>query len=185
MLHTISNWDSISFPVYRVPTGHNIQKDGTVLYSYREFMEDESKTIVPIIRILDDTSIPGDTLGKRRMQLLQMKGVKLLKLPRAIYFFSDLIKLCTGSTSFIDSNGMVFTYTKSRSVPLIFKKITRKFPILNSIGTIIEIEGLPSRFKTAYCLKSSEWVAGLLKIDSSYILYGIYDELYDNTRRKV
>jgi len=185
MLRTINDWDSISFPVYRIPTGHNIQRDGTVLYSYREFMEDETKEVVPVVRILDDTGMRGNTLGERRMQLLQIPSVKLLKLPRAIYFFSDLIKLCTGSTNFIDSNGKVFTYTKSRTVPLLFRKIIKKFPILNSIGTIIEVDGLPSRFKTSYCLKSNEWVAGILKIDSSYILYGIYEELYDNTRRKV
>lgn len=183
-MYTISDWDSISFPVYRVPYGHNIQSDGTVLYSYREFMDTDDNVLVPSIRILDDTSVKGDTLGKRRMQL-KLEDVKLLRLPRAIYFFSDLIKLSTGSTTFIDNNGKLFTYTKSKVYPLVFKKIIRKFPILNGIGTIIEVEGIPSRFKTAYYLKSSENVVGLLKIGNAYVLYGIYSEMYDDTRRKV
>lgn len=181
---SLSNWGEISFPVYRVPLGHTLKVEGTVTYSYKEYKDQESMEVKPSIRFLDDTSLAGDTLGKRRIQILQ-NGGKLLRLPRGIYFLGDLVKLASSGVQFVDSNGLLFKYKKTTRVPLIFKKIVRKLAIPNSIGTIIEVEGIPTRFKSSCSLSYEDKFVGLLKLGAGYILYAVYQELYDTTNRKV
>ncbi len=133
---------------------------------------------------MDDTSIPAETLGARRLILLK-SGVPLVRLNKGYYFIGDIIMAARTSNSFIDSTGILFTYKKSKSVPLIFRKITKRLPIPNATGTVVEVEGISSRFKTLLSLSPLAKVAGLLKMDSGYILYGIYDTMYKDSNRKV
>ena len=52
-------------------------------------------------------------------------------------------------------------------------------------GSIIEVEGIPSRFKTLYTLRKDELYAGILKDGFEYILYGVYKEKHKDTRREI
>lgn len=140
----------------------------------------EANEIVSKVSILDDTSIDADTLGKRRL-LLKEKGVPLLRINKVFYFVGDIIK--SSSNMFIDNTGRLFKYTKTRSVPLIFRKIIKKWNNPIGAGTIIEVDGIPTRFKTLS--RSGHSVAGLLEVDNGFILYGTYNEMYKDTRRKV
>lgn len=171
----------VSFPVFRIPNDYKLLYEGTVVYTYQEFM-DEDNNIIPQIRILDDISIDKPSLGLRRLELMVNK-VPLIKLSKAIFFIGDIIK--QSAKRFIDSSGKIFVYVKTKTVPLVFKRITKKWRNPNGVGSIFEVDGVPSRFKTIYSLQPEDVVAGLLKIGSGYVLYGIYTEMYDNTRRKV
>lgn len=133
--------------------------------------------------IIDDTNIKEATLGARRLHLLA-NNVRLFKLKNAIFFMGDFIKAAESGYYFIDSNGLIFTYNKTRNVPLVFHKILEVIPI-KSGGAVLTIEGIPQRFK---CLNvpTTEKYAGLLKLSKlEYVLYGLYDNRLPNSRRKI
>lgn len=152
-------------------------EDGVILF-IRHFLEGPIK-----YKVVDDTTVPGSTLAMRRLHLLK-EGVPLRKLDKAVFFLGDLVKLATATMWFIDSSGLLFQYKKTTSAKLLFKKITHVHPIPSG-GAVIEIEGIPSRFKCLFAPKHDEKFAGVLVHGRSYILYGLYKEQFDNTRRNI
>lgn len=179
----IAKLNDISFPVYLLPEKPIV--DGSVSFYLRGKDTDYSDAMYKIL-VIDDKGIPGDTLASRRMKLLTKK-ITLYKLKVAIFFVSDFIKLASKSSWFIDSNGKLFNYTKTSKVPLVFKEIRKIIPT-NSGGLIVEVEGIPSRYKTLMPLRSYKDVpkyAGLLKVDSGYILYGLYPNKLKDTNRMI
>lgn len=173
--------NDIAFPVFLLPEKPLF--DDSVSFYLRgkdtEYSDAQYKLL-----IIDDKKVQGDTLAARRMYLLT-KATTLYKLKVAIFFISDFIKLASKSSWFIDSNGQVFSYTKTLRVPLLFKKIA-KLVSTSTGGLIVEVEGISSRFKTLLPLRSYTEVpkyAGILKIDKGYLLYGLYkDRLKDSNR---
>lgn len=176
------NLTEISYPVFRLGTERPLFENGVVLYITRT-REDDSSEIVTTYRIVDDQSIPGGSLAKRRLKLLS-DGIRLKRISRAVFFLGDLIKLATSNTWFIDSAGSVFRYVRKTRTLLQFKKIHHVIPIKTG-GAILEIEGIPSRFKCLYTPKPNELYAGVLKYGLSYVLYGVYTEQYDDTWRLI
>jgi hypothetical protein len=170
----------LAYPVFRLGTEKPIFTDGVVLYYRQYIIDDESKETYHII---DDTTIDKPTLALRRIELLKM-GVKLQKLSRATFFLSDFIKLADRSTWFIDSNGQVFQYKKHKWAKLTFKKVKYVIPIKTG-GAIIEVEGVPGRFKTLYVPDPSNRYAGLIIDGMGYILYGMYPEQLKDSRRMI
>jgi hypothetical protein len=139
------------------------------------------------VHIVDDKSIEGDTFGKRRTKLLLdslTSGVKLQKINTCLFFLGDLIRVANNKLYFIDSQGKVFKYTKSRTVPLVYRKITNTIKIIG--GILIEVEGIEGRFKALFPPNDVHKYAALLKESkNSYILYG-YSEIYrSDTVRKI
>lgn len=181
LINTI-NLAEISYPVYNVIGNHRPLKDGLITYTFSVSGYKDEEPISKI-RLIDDKSIKEPTLGKRRLQLLA-QGVELAKLGKAMFFLADLIKLAKSNHHFIDSNGKVFVYKKSTRANLTFKKIQHIFPIETG-GAIIEVQGLPQRFKCLFMPKSHETYAGILHWGKSTILYGLYDRKYADTWRKV
>lgn len=172
----------VNFPVYRIPSGVELKREGTVRYVLREYLLADGLTYKKTVGVLDDTSIPEESLGRRRL-VLKAQGVPLLALRHVCYFLADLIR--HPSSTYIDSSGKVFQYTKTTNVPLIFKKITKVLPNSSGLGTILEVEGVPTRFKSMISITKSQKYAALLRLPQGYILYGIYSEEHKPTRRKV
>ena len=173
--------DKIVYPVFLLGEEQPLFVDGVCFYSRTYIDQDANQTSV--IKIVDDKNLPAPTLAKRRLSLLA-SGVKLKRIGTAVFFLGDLIKLATAKRWFVDSSGLVFKYTKSTTVKLMFKPIE----LIHSIpsgGAIIKVKGIPSRFKCLYEPEAHEIYAGVLKIGLSYILYGVYDTLHDDTRRKI
>lgn len=135
------------------------------------------------LKIVDDTNIDKPNLALRRLQILKDNG-PLKKINKAVFFIGDLIKLADSKTWFIDSNGLVFKYTKTKSVKLQFKKIKAIIRIKTG-GAIIELEGIPTRFKTLYTPSNSIQYGGVLVDKMGYILYGLYLEKQKDTVRKI
>lgn len=171
----------VSYPVYRVGLEKPEIKDGVIYYHYKLEKDDKVDTV---IKIVDDKSVEGDTLGKRRLSLLK-DGMPLAKIGMAIFFLGDLVKIAKPKMWFIDSKGTLFNYKKSNKAKLVFKRIVRKIPIPTG-GTILEVEGIPSRFKCLHKPLNEENYAGILMLNGmSPILYGLYDRKYDSTWRMI
>ena len=171
--------NQVSFPVYKLKDTPP-SKEGDVL-----FYATQSKKGTRV-HIVDDTSLPG-TFGIRRVRLAQLElegKLELFKIKCALIFLADLIKMSKGSMYFIDATGKVFKYTKTRTVPLVYKKITN---IIKSIGnTIIEVEGVAGRFSCLYPPLDTQRYAALLRESSKgYLLYGFSEIKQKDTHRKI
>jgi len=170
---------SLAYPIFKLPSHPNVE-DGVMFY-YSETEKDD--VTYGKLQIIDDINVEGDTLAKRRMRLLADK-VTLFNLKNAIFFLADLIKLATPSTYFIDSNGKLFNYKKTTSVKLKFYKINKVIPIPTG-GAIIEVDGMPARFKVLNTPTGDIKCAGILHLGMSNLLYGVYSEIPEDTRRMV
>lgn len=173
----------IAYPVFKLGANKPNTEKGVSFYYYER--EDDEGNILPKLFILDDKNLPQESLSLRRMQLA-IQDVPLFKISRAIFFLGDLIKLAAPKVWFIDSNGKVFNYNKTTRAKLKFYKIARLLPI-NSGGAIVEAEGISTRFKSLYLppVELALNYVGLLHFGKSLVLYGFYDDKYDDTWRMV
>jgi hypothetical protein len=175
--NSMAGLNEIQFPVYLIGKEKPQEHDG-VLFFHRSDREGNDT-----ILIVDDKNWHDETLAQRRLKIMMLREDALFKITQSIFFISDLIKLSSPSTWFIDNLGKLFIYKKSKSVELIFKKIESTIRI-NTGGAIIIAEGIETRFKCLYAPNNEKFV-GLLKIGRGYILYGIYDEKPNDTRRMI
>lgn len=171
----------IAWPVYRLSEKPPKQLNGVTFFS-TEYVG-EGNEVYHVIKVVDDLSISGSTLGIRRLKIKESKTVKLHNINVAIYFLADLIKLAKTTTWFIDSNGKVFQYKKSTRAKLETKKIKQVLPTAG-LGCVLEIEGLSQRFKCMIRPKTENY-AVLLKLDKSYMLYGLSDSNKPNSWRLI
>lgn len=171
----------ISFPVYKIGINKPTVEDGVTFFIYGK--DTKYSDAEYMIEVVDDTNVPGTNLATRRLHLIS-NNTKLFKLKIAIFFLGDLIKLAKSNLWFIDSKGFLFQYKKSIKVPLVFSKIKNIIPI-NTGGSIIEVEGIATRFKTLLAPNDDQRYAAILHWNNAYILYGLYDQKYKNTHRYI
>jgi hypothetical protein len=133
-------------------------------------------------RIVDDKNIDKPTVGLRRLALANK--VSLFPIGSAIYFLADLIKLAKSTTWFVDNTGQVFQHKKSKRAKLTTKRIKQVLPAA-TIGCVIEVEGLSTRFKSMQIPKAYETYAGLLEFSDGHIFYGFYDRPIKDTWRLI
>lgn len=110
----------ISFPVYVVHTDNIELIDGIL------WIDDQ---------VLDDRNMPGDTLGKRRLQT-PMKSLYPLK-----YMIENEIGLISHRrNTFIDSDGEPFIYVKTRTATIKYHKIAKIEK--KEIATVLWLKGI-------------------------------------------
>jgi hypothetical protein len=172
---------NISFPVFRVGVKEP-QHDGGVSF-YLLGSDTTESTAEYKLLVIDDKNRPEPSLPLRRLAL-KAAGVELYSLTKTIFFIGDLVKLAKSNTWFVDREGQFFQYKKSQRVPLVFRKIKR-ITRLPSGGALVEVEGFAQRFKTLFMPGPEQTYAGLLLIQKSVVLYGLYDQAYDDTIRAV
>ena len=177
------NLSEIVWPVYRLGEHKPICEGGLVYYS-KEYVDKDSGESRVSLRIVDDLSIPGDTLGMRRLKLKFNTTQNIFIIKSAVYFIADLIKLAKQTTWFIDNSGRVFQYKKTTRAKLTAHKITKVLP-LEGMGAIVELQGLHQRFKCMYAPKPEQYYAGVLRWGLGYVLYGFYNEQFKPTHRLV
>lgn len=171
---------NIVYPVYKLPA-QPLVDEGVAFYYGETEVEGESNR--QHLKIVDDKNISGNNLAMRRLKLTADE-VPLFRLSKAMFFLGDLIKTATSSTYFIDSNGMIFNYVKSTTAKLKFHKINKIFPIQTG-GAIIEVLGIPNRFKVINYPTPETKCAGVLHLGVSTILYGLYEYIPEDTVRRV
>lgn len=166
----------ISFPVYPLGKEEPTLEEGVWFYPYSS---DEGIVLL----IIDDQNIEQPTLARRRL-ILNVQEERLFKLKNAIFFVADFLKVSSGKMWFIDSNGKVFNYKKTKRVPLVFKKITKLITIPTG-GCLVQCEGSEARYKTLHNPTQDYKWAGLLKLNRSYILYGLYPIEHKQSTRMI
>ena len=115
---------TIKFPVYTLFSNDWYRQDGLLFVNGK---------------VLDDTNMPGKTLGIRRLQ----SGRKdLLRLKRAYPDFLSMIS--SGYNKFVDSDGVPFIYTKSITAKLKYHLINRIDP--KDTHSIVWCKGIPYPF---------------------------------------
>lgn len=172
----------IVWPVFRL--GENKPEfEGTLVYYHSEYIDEEVGKRVNV-RIVDDKSLPAETIGLRRLQLMQDKKTKMFPIPTAIYFLADMLKLAKASTWFVDNSGRVFQYKKVTRAKLTTKKIKQVLPA-QGIGCVLEVEGVAARFKCLQRPNAYQEYAVLLQNGMSYMLYGLSETPRANSWRMV
>lgn len=175
----------IVYPVFKLGLEKPIVQNKLVFYWYENLVENDEHELeqVNVYRIVDDKNIDLPSLALRRLAI-KAQGVKLFKINKAIFFLGDLIKISKPNMWFIDSKGKLFTYHKQTRALLKFYKIKYNIP-LKAGGSIIEAEGVPSRFKSLFSPEQDKKYVGILHIGISQILYGFYAEKPKDTWRMV
>lgn len=169
----------IVWPVFRLGEREPMQMQGLVFY-HKEYLDPENVIYNTNYRIVDDRNIAQSSLGLRRLQIKE----NLFPIGTAVYFLQDVIKLAKSTTWFIDSQGKVFQHKKIRRAKLTTHRIKQVLPA-QGIGCVLELVGLPERFKSLQVPKEFEVYAGVLSYKGKNLLYGYYDEPIKNTWRKV
>ncbi len=176
---TATSLNKLSFPVFKLGKNKPINIDGVLGY---ETIYSKNDIEIYEFKVVDDTTINGDNLAKRRIQSKK----ELFKLNKAIFFLGDLIKLAGKNVWFIDSLGKLFEYKKNTVAKLKYYKVEQLIAIPTG-GAIVAVVGLPTRYKILYYPtdKSLVQFAGILHFNMSTVFYGLYDKKYDESWRKV
>lgn len=176
------NLEQIVWPVYRL-SEKEPQRDNGITYYATEYSDLDTSEHTATFRIVDDLGVDAPTLSRRRLKLM-VADVPLFPIRQAIYFLGDLLKLAKASTWFIDSSGQLFQHKKSTRAKLLIKQIKNVFPT-TGLGAVIELEGIPQRFKTTFKPSPDMQYAALLQVGLTYIFYGMYADKPAETWRLV
>lgn len=168
----------VVFPVFKIGNEQPTTIDGISIFISRNTSTDEIQ-----YKVLDDKTIDKPTLAARRLHLLNKK-VSLKPLRTAIFFVADLIKIADSKTWFIDSKGNIFNYRKSKFCKLTCHRILEIIPISTG-GAILVLEGIVPRVKTMYYSEEYKY-ASILNLDTfTHILYGLHENKFKDTKRKI
>jgi hypothetical protein len=158
-------------------TLHNIQFPVFLLYS-NEWEYADGLLFVEG-QVIDDTNMPGSTMGIRRLQTPQPD---LYPLKKAIQNHNGILKQTT--KCFIDNNGKPFIYQKTKFADLKYLKIIEV--IRKDTASLIRVKGCTSPFTVPRPpLHGMQW-AGILHLHGlPWMLYEYSEEKLKDTRRKV
>lgn len=165
MIITYRRITHISYPVFQIPSSNWELLDGLL------FLDGE---------VLDDRNMPGDTLGKRRLQSPFRK--ELVELKKSFHEPVAIIK--QSSPYFIDNKGIPFIYEKTKFCSLRFHKIKRVEPKV--VASLLYLEGVKQPFKIPRPPPKEMLWAGVLYLhELPWMLYTYSPIKKRNGRRKV
>ena len=164
MVVTFKTIDKIDFPVYKLSSFEWELVDGLLMLNEK---------------ILDDTNMPGETLGIRR---LQTPHKPLYRLSRAVDSIVGIIK--QEKRTFIDSKGRPFIYKKTMYCHLKYYKIReieRK-----EVASVLWLHGVSTGFTIPRPPNPRFSWAGVLHFKQDpWLLYDYAEEKLKESRRKV
>lgn len=172
----------ISFPVFKLNAGKPIEESGVVYYESESYNRITDTTSIKL-KIVDDRNIPLPNLSLRRLNLIKQRQ-PVYNINLAVYFLGDLIKLSKPKTWWIDTQGKVFEYKKSQRAKLRFYKLDKCFTT-QGMGAVIQVCGLPQRFKSMFLPEQSDTWCGILEWNKIKIFYGYYKEQHKETWRLI
>ena len=124
MYKTFHDVKNIKFPVYPLPSRDWFRQDGVLFLG---------------TKVLDDSNMPGETIGVRR---LQCGRSDLLKLKKACPDFASMLN--SGSNTFVDSAGKPFIYR--RTIHSDLKHYLVKELIPKDTFTVVKLRGVTAPF---------------------------------------
>lgn len=164
MVVTYKQLPKIRFPVYKLPSNNWDYVSGLLYVDGKLF---------------DDTNMPGDTLGLRRLQTPKRE---LERLNRKIDSLTGILKQT--SNCFIDTNGTPFIYVKTITCELKYYKIKRVDR--KGVACVLWVEGVKSPFTIPRPPSEGMHYAGILHLKGlPWVLYEYSEERKKDTRRKV
>ena len=134
-----------------------------------------------IVGVVDDPSIPGTSLGIRRLKAREL-DIKLYPLTVAYNTLSSLVTKT--NNLFVDSNGRSFNYIPSIMVKLKWYEV-RTQVILEGKKPLVYLKGLPRPIRLDKVLEEGVWYLGIALLDGNPILYDISRVKHKDTWRKV
>lgn len=162
---TYRSLSKVKFPVYMLPSDNIWKEDGIVYVDGQ---------------IVDDRNMSGSTLGIRR---IQSPFRELLPLRRSVNSFNGIIKNM-GNTTYIDSNGVCFTYEKTVMCTVKYHKIQRVDR--KDVGSIIWVKGINFSFDIPRPpAPEMEWVGVLYFKGLPWRLYEFSEAKKNNTKKKI
>lgn len=169
MLLKIKDFSDINFPIF------------TITPSYKRIWDEFNVKYIETasgVYILDNMNLSGETLGERRLQIKH--GSRYI--PRKAYYsITQLIK--SNNKTYIDNTGRVFTYRKTRNVPLKYYKVMDV--VSTEGGCILSFKGVNFKLRTNCREAYDVHYVGLLSTDIGYILYDVSDMKKRDTTRKI
>lgn len=135
-------------------------------------------------KVIDNMSMPGTTLGLRRLQHEAVKGIfhrKLFKLSKPLYNLTDMLHKKV--KKFIDSSGKQFNYSKNTFVPLECYKLDSF--IETPSGYILIVHGIHCRFFINSAPQLHEKFVQVLRVGKGFILYQLTDTCKSTSRLKI
>ena len=156
---------NIQYPVYAIPSSDWYYQDGVL------FLDDG--------KVLDDTNMPGATLGIRRLQC----GRKdLCRIRRAFPDYQSM--LMSKHKTFIDSGGEPFIYRKTINSPLIHHEISRIE--LKEDCTVVWLKLVPYPFKLPRPpYGDARWARVLYFKGSPWLIYDLATTKGKDTYKRV
>jgi|APSaa5957512576_1039674.scaffolds.fasta_scaffold11161_3 hypothetical protein len=130
------------------------------------------------IYIIDDRNLEGKTLGERRLRLKKFK----YSLPTSVANAKDVIM--SSKKVFIDDEGVIFKYVKTRKARLIYKQIAELVRLPFETTKII-VRGIHTPFIMHQDIPLDYAYAGVLQFDGGYILYEVSKKKKPDSWRKV
>ena len=164
MVITYRSSNKIKFPVYPLGSSNWDTSDGLV------FIDN---------LIIDDRNMPGDTLGKRR---LQTPHNGLYQLKRSIPSFVGVLKQDTNS--FIDNEGALFIYEKTKFAALKYEKIEKI--IKKNVVSLLFIQNCRTPFTIPRPPAEEIKYVGVLYLhEIPWMLYDYSETKLKDTKRKI
>jgi hypothetical protein len=155
----------LTFPLFILPQDTDIEEIDGILFADG--------------KCLDDKNTAGSTLGKRR---LRTPYPNIYPLNKAVHDIPSLLK--SSAKRFINEQGQVFNYEKSRMVPLKYhfiKKIRTK-----ETASLVWIEDINFPFEVPRPPDASMTCAGILYERSHpWLLYEFSEQMKKDTKRKI
>lgn len=163
MIITYKQIHKIEFPVYMLPSDDWYMSDRILFFEGF---------------VLDDKNVSGESLGQRRLKT----EFNLYPLRRAVFDIIGILK--QGTAHFIDNKGRVFTYQKTKTVSLKYrkiKKIDRKIK-----ASVLYVHGEKTKFKLIRPPEAGMIWAGILYISGSpWKVYEFSETQKSDTWRKI
>lgn len=161
----------LKFPLYPIPA-ERVVRVGTRSIAY--YRQNDAPYVV------DDKAAPGSNLGQRRLNLRKDKSIKLIRLRKGINNLTALVK--SSYKLFVDYNGKVIHYKKTRSLKLKYYKILSWNRYSNG-EILLEVQNLHCKIPAPYPPDTLH--VGLLHLGvGGYIFYEYNDDedLINNDR---
>ena len=165
------NLFNIQFPIY------------SITRSYKRIWEDMNVLYIETIYgtyVLDNKNLPGDTVGKRRLQINNSDIYR----PRKVYYNIEQL-LHSKDNIFIDSIGRCFKYKKTETVALKYHKVADITRMEDDGTCIVWLNNIYFPQKVNCRLAHSMEYVGVLHTKYGYILYSFEEEYKKDTRRMI
>ena len=161
----------IKFPVYPIRSYDKLWEENNILY-----IDTGCR-----VRIIDNKNFSG-SFGNRRAQVDPKELYRLQSLPT----IKSLIKYKSINNIFIDSTGELFKYTKTKMVPLVYKKIIKREKV-EGLGYLIWVSDIdnPFHIPAVYYDPFVEYARILLTGNFGPMLYDFTTKSDKDTRRKI